>query len=77
MKRRVVLAAAGIVALGAGGIGRGARAAQPYAGALFDAHLHYNEEAFAPYPVADAFARMQRSGVRAIIANSRPNDGIR
>jgi predicted TIM-barrel fold metal-dependent hydrolase len=77
MKRRVVLAAAGIVAFGAATIGRGARAAQAYAGALFDAHLHYNEEAFAPYPVADAFARMQRSGVRAIIANSRPNDGTR
>jgi len=76
MKRRVVLAA-GIVAFGAASIGRAARAAQPYAGALFDAHLHYNEEAFAPYPVADAFARMQRSGVRAIIANSRPNDGTK
>ena len=49
--------------------------AEPYTGALFDAHLHYNEEAFAPHPVADVLARMQRSGVRAIIANSRPNDG--
>ena len=77
MKRRVVLAAAGIAVLGAAAIGRAARAAQPYAGPLFDAHLHYNEEAFTPYPIADAFARMQRSGVRAIIANSRPNDGTR
>ena len=49
--------------------------AEPYTGPLFDAHLHYNEEAFAPHPVADVLARMQRSGVRAIIANSRPNDG--
>jgi hypothetical protein len=47
----------------------------PYTGPLFDTHLHYNEEAFVPFPVADVLARMQRSGVRAIIANSRPNDG--
>ena len=52
----------------------GARA-EPYAGPLFDTHLHYNEEAFAPHPVSDVLARMQRSGVRAIVANSRPNDG--
>ena len=78
MKRRALLAATGgAAALGWAAIGRTARAAQPYAGPLFDAHLHYNEEAFAPYPIADAFARMQRSGVRAIIANSRPNDGTR
>lgn len=49
--------------------------AQPYAGPLFDAHLHYNDEAFAAFPIADVLARMQRSGVRAIVANSRPNDG--
>jgi len=63
--------------LGAASIGRAARAAAPYAGPLFDAHLHYNEEAFAPHPIADAFARMQRSGVRAIVANSRPNEGTK
>ena len=51
-----------------------ARAA-PYGGPLFDTHLHYNEEALADHPVADVLARMQRSGVRAIVANSRPNDG--
>ena len=54
-------------------------AAAPYDGPLFDAHLHYNDEAFdgrpAPHPVADVVARMQRNGVRAIIANSRPNQG--
>ncbi len=49
--------------------------AEPYAGALFDAHLHYNDEAFATYPLPDVLARMQRAGVRAILANSRPNDG--
>ncbi|AEG91380.1 amidohydrolase [Ramlibacter tataouinensis] len=51
-------------------------AAADYAGPLFDAHLHYNDEAWSgPHPLADVLARMQRNGVRAIIANSRPNDG--
>lgn len=46
-----------------------------YAGPLFDAHLHYNEEAQAPHPLPDVLGRMHRSGVRAIVANSRPNAG--
>lgn len=53
--------------------------ASDYAGALFDTHLHYNQEAWdgntGPYPPAEALARMQRNNVRAIIANSRPNAG--
>ncbi|MBI2771804.1 MAG: amidohydrolase family protein [Burkholderiales bacterium] len=53
--------------------------AADYAGPLFDAHLHYNEEAWngqaGPHPLPDVLARMQRNGVRAIVANSRPNDG--
>ena len=53
--------------------------AEPYSGPLFDAHLHYNDEAWmsAAHPVDDALARMQRSGVRGIVANSRPNDGTK
>jgi hypothetical protein len=55
--------------------------AADYAGPLFDAHLHYNEEAFngaeGPHPLPDVLARMQRNGVRAVIANSRPNEGTR
>ncbi len=47
----------------------------PYTGPLFDAHLHYNVEAQEPHPLADVLGRMQRSGVRAIVANSRPNEG--
>jgi hypothetical protein len=66
MRRWVLLAAWALAAA--------ARAA-PYEGPLFDAHLHYNDEAHQPYPVAEAVARMQRAGVRAIVANSRPNDG--
>ncbi|MDI1240132.1 MAG: amidohydrolase family protein [Polaromonas sp.] len=57
-----------------------ARAAD-YSGPLFDAHLHYNEEAWngsvGPHGPADVLARMQRSGVKAIVANSRPNDGTK
>ncbi len=59
--------------------------AQPpaYDGPLFDAHLHYNDEACVhdaavpgcPHPLDDVLARMQRNGVRGILANSRPNDG--
>ena len=52
-------------------------AAARYDGPLFDAHLHYNDEAQGPHPLADVLGRMQRSGVRAIVANSRPNDGTR
>ena len=57
----------------------GAAAAAGYTGPLFDVHLHYNDEAWngrtGPHPVEDVLARMQRNGVRAIVANSRPNDG--
>ncbi len=53
--------------------------AADYGGPLLDAHLHYNEEAWngksGPHPLDDVLARMQRNGVRAIVANSRPNDG--
>ena len=56
----------------------GHAAAEPYAGPLFDAHLHYNVEAAeGPHPLADVLARMQRAGVRAIVANSRPNEGTK
>lgn len=59
-----------------------AQAAEPirhYAGPLFDAHLHYNAEAgdgqTGPFPLSDVLARLQRNGVRGILANSRPNAG--
>ncbi|MFW2355796.1 amidohydrolase [Hydrogenophaga sp.] len=62
-----------------------AAAAADYSGPLFDAHLHYNDEACThdtpapgcPHPIADVLERMQKSGVRAIVANSRPNDGTK
>ena len=70
MRRFTAGVATLLLALAASGV-RG----EPYAGPLFDSHLHYNEEAFADHPVAEVLARLQRSGVRAIVANSRPNDG--
>lgn len=55
--------------------------AADYSGPLFDAHLHYNVEAWdgkaGPHGPEDVLARMQRNGVRAIVANSRPNDGTK
>lgn len=54
-----------------------AGAAQPYAGPVFDAHLHYNDDAQAPYSVGSVFELFRKNGVGAILANSRPNDGTR
>ncbi len=44
---------------------------------IFDAHLHYNDEAQAPYPVESVLATFRANGVVAILATSRPNDGTR
>jgi hypothetical protein len=44
---------------------------------LFDAHLHYNDDAQAAYPVADVLARFRDAGVTTILATSRPNDGTK
>jgi hypothetical protein len=71
LRRRGLLLGA-VAVLGAGAP---LRAAARYDGPLFDAHLHYNDEAQEAHPLADVLGRMQRSGVRAIVANSRPNDG--
>jgi hypothetical protein len=75
MQRRALLAAA--VAVATLPVGPIVRAASRYEGPLFDAHLHYNDEAAGPHPLHDVLGRMRRSGVRAIVANSRPNDGTR
>ncbi len=44
---------------------------------IFDAHLHYNDEATAVYPVSDVLQRFRAAGVTSILATSRPNDGTR
>jgi amidohydrolase family protein len=73
--RRVLCRAAlpGLVLalLGAGDV----RAQGPLA--IFDAHLHYNDEAVAAYPLATVVERLRANGVRTILATSRPNDGTR
>ncbi len=60
------------------GTANAARAAD-YTGPLFDAHLHYNDEAWngqsGPHPLSDVLARIQRNGVKGVLANSRPNGG--
>jgi hypothetical protein len=52
-------------------------AAGAYEGPIFDAHLHYNDEAQETYPVGTVMELFSKNGVKAILANSRPNDGTR
>jgi hypothetical protein len=42
---------------------------------IFDAHLHYNDDATAALPVPAVLELFRASGVRTILATSRPNDG--
>jgi Amidohydrolase len=42
---------------------------------IFDAHLHYNQEPTAFYPLASVLEVFRRNEVAGIIANSRPNKG--
>jgi hypothetical protein len=62
-------------------VASGVAQAADYAGPLFDAHMHYNVEAWdgkvGPHPPADVLARMKRNGVRAVVSNSRPNDNTK
>lgn len=48
-----------------------------YEGPIFDAHLHYNDDAIEHYPVGTVMELFSKNGVKAILANSRPNDGTR
>ncbi len=81
-RRGLAVLAAGAAALASGGwLPAGRLAAQSrsgYTGPIFDAHLHYNDEAWmGPHDLGDVLGRLQRAGVRGAIANSRPNDGTR
>jgi hypothetical protein len=51
------------------------RAAEP--APIFDAHLHYNDEATSTYPIPDVLRRFADARVGTILATSRPNDGTR
>jgi hypothetical protein len=73
MTRRALVVLLALAALGATHVATAA----DYGGPLFDAHLHYNDEAQGPHPLGDVLSRMKRNGVKAIIANSRPNDGTK
>ncbi|MEQ1596171.1 MAG: amidohydrolase family protein [Casimicrobium sp.] len=64
---RSALAAVGVCAASA------VLCAEPYP--VFDAHMHYNIEARAPYPPAAVIEIFRKNNVRGILANSRPNDG--
>ena len=44
---------------------------------IFDAHLHYNDEATLVHSVPDVLRLFRESGVVAVLATSRPNDGSR
>ena len=44
---------------------------------IFDAHLHYNADAAAAYPVPAVLDILRRNAVRAILATSTPNEGPR
>jgi predicted TIM-barrel fold metal-dependent hydrolase len=42
---------------------------------LFDAHVHYKAEAWAPYPEATVIELMDRSGVAMALVSSTPDEG--
>ena len=42
---------------------------------LFDAHLHYKEPAWAPYPVRSVIELMDESGVAMALVSSTPDEG--
>ncbi len=50
---------------------------KPWPGPIFDAHLHYNDDAVPIYSVGTVAELFRKNGVAAILANSRPNDGSR
>jgi hypothetical protein len=54
-----------------------AASAETWIGPLFDAHLHYNDDAVTRTSVGSAFELFRKNGVAGILANSRPNDGSR
>jgi predicted TIM-barrel fold metal-dependent hydrolase len=42
---------------------------------IFDAHMHYKEPAWGPYPVETVIELMDRSGVAMALVSSTPDDG--
>ena len=54
-----------------------ARAADSAALPIFDAHLHYNWEPVAHFPLEQVLTLFRQQNVTGILATSRPNDGTR
>jgi hypothetical protein len=54
-----------------------ARAADPAALPIFDAHLHYNWEPVAHFPLQQVLTLFRQQNVTGILATSRPNNGTR
>ena len=44
--------------------------AEPWTGPIFDAHLHYNDDAVPIHSVGSVFELFRKNGVGAILANS-------
>ena len=63
-----------LLLLGAGTV---ARAADPAPMPLFDAHLHYNWEPVAHFPLPKVLELFHQESITGILATSRPNDGTR
>ncbi len=42
---------------------------------IFDAHIHYKEPAWAPYPLATVLQLMDKSGVAMALVSSTPDEG--
>src|SRR5207244_3129545 len=44
---------------------------------IFDAHLHYNEDATTAFPAEEVLGLFRNNAIAGILANSRPNLGTR
>ena len=53
----------------------GAYAADMAGVPIFDAHVHYSEDAWEAYPPDEVKARMDNAGVRWALVSSSPDDG--
>jgi hypothetical protein len=69
MKWRPFWMALAVAAIGLSG----ARAQEPLA--IFDAHLHYNQEPAPFYSLSQVREVFRRNGIVGIVATSRPNKG--
>src|SRR5574341_261262 len=43
--------------------------------ALFDAHIHYNQDSWARYPVSSIQSILDRAGIKRALVSSTPNEG--